>query len=187
MIYHFNTIFSGKSIGTYYNQCCRIVPAGEWICFWDADVMTFHTFAHWNKFLEQAIRENPEIGLFSCVTNRIGTHKQRIGIAQDVNPSMLHHRLIAEQWLKQFGTKVRTDTKTVSGLMMLFSKDTWEAVGGFAEDGMIAVDTRFSKAVYELGQKVGILEGLYVMHYYRLLEGNADHLRNAGMRECVNA
>jgi GT2 family glycosyltransferase len=179
MIYHFNTIFSGLSIGQYYNRCCDMVPDGNWICLWDADVMTFHTFGNMNAFFEQAIAENPDVKLFSCVANRIGTHKQRVNKIQDPNPSMKYHRLIAEKRLKDFGTRVRTDTKTVSGLMMLFHKTTWEAVNGFMEEGIAGVDTDFSRKVSSEIGKVGILEGLYVMHYYRLVEGNAGHLFKA--------
>lgn len=138
--------------------------------------MTFHTFANWNEFLERAINENPNVKLFSCVANRIGTHKQRVGKIQDPNPSMKYHRLFAEKLLKANGTKVRTDVKTVSGLMLLFNKDTWTEVGGFCEDGIAAVDTKFSRSVSDKGYKIGILQGLYVMHYYRLVEGTADHL-----------
>jgi len=176
MIYHFNTLFSGQSIGKYYNKCCEIVPDGEWICLWDADVMTFHTFADWNGFLEKVIAKNPQVKLFSCVANRIGTHKQRVGKIQDLNPSMKYHRLKAEKYYNTFGIKVRTDTKTVSGLMLLFNKDTWKEVGGFTEEGIAGVDTKFSRAVWERGHKVGIMQGMYVMHYYRLVEGNAKHL-----------
>jgi len=177
MIYHFNTIFNGQNIGEYYNECCRIVPDGNWICFWDADVMTFHTFGNMNDFLEKAIAENPGVKLFSCVANRIGTHKQRVNKTQDTNPSMIYHRKQAEQYLKKFGNQLRTDTKTVSGLMLLFQKSTWQAVGGFTEKGIAGVDTDFSRKISSHGWKVGILRGLYVMHYYRLAEGGkAGHL-----------
>lgn len=176
MIYHFNSIFTGKNIGAYYNQCCGIVPAGEWICLWDADVMTFHTFTGWNEFLEKVISENKDTGLFSCVANRIGTHKQRVNKEQCTNPSMAYHRELSEARLKQYGTRVRKDVKSVSGLMLLFPKKLWEAVGGFKEDGMLAVDTEFSRAIYEKGYCIGIMEGMYVMHYYRFTEGNHSHL-----------
>lgn len=177
MIYHFNSIFSGKDIGNYYNQCCDLVPDGSWICVWDADVMTFHTYFDMNAFLERVIAENTDISLFSCVANRIGTHKQRYLPSQDPNPDMGYHRKMAEKIYTNCGTKVRKDVKTVSGLMMLFSKATWKKVGGFKEEGMIAVDTEFSKKVYSSGGGVGIIQGLYVMHYYRLLEQNHNHLK----------
>jgi len=177
MIYHFNSIFTGKNIGEYYNKCCSIVPDKAWICLWDADVMTFHTFGDINALLERAIAENPHCELFSCVANRIGTHKQRVHANQCTNPSMRYHRVKAEEYYNRFGSMVRKDSPTVSGLMMLFNKETWEQVGKFPEDGMIGIDTRFSKAISQQGYEVGILQGLYVMHYYRLMEENSNHLK----------
>lgn len=177
MIYHFNALFSGGSIGKYYNQCCRIVPDGDdWICMWDADVMVFNTFTVWNTFLEKAINENPDVALFTCVTNRIGTHKQRVAPRQDPDANMAHHRARAERILAANGTRVRKDVGSISGLMMLFRKRTWEAIGGFYEEGILDVDKIFSHAVRSKGWRIGILEGMYVMHYYRLTEGNKDHL-----------
>jgi GT2 family glycosyltransferase len=178
MIYHFNTIFSGKSIGKYYNECCRLVSDRDWICLWDADVMSFHTFANWNLFLEQAINENPDVWLFGCTTGRIGTHKQRTGKTQCQNPNMVYHRNISEERFKTFGLNVRKDVGSISGLMMLFSKTAWQALGGFTETGMLGVDTDFSKRIIGAGGKIGILQGVYVMHYYRMVEGvgSREHL-----------
>lgn len=176
MIYHFNTLFSGVSIGQYYNACCRIVPDGNWICLWDADVMVFNTFARWNEVMEEVIKSNPDVKLFSCITNRIGTHRQRYENVQDKNPDMGFHRTRSEQIYRTRGAHVDKGAQTVSGLMMLFEKRTWEKVGGFVETGIAGVDTEFSRAISARYGKVGIMTGLYVMHYYRLLEGNADHL-----------
>jgi cellulose synthase/poly-beta-1,6-N-acetylglucosamine synthase-like glycosyltransferase len=176
MIYHFNTLFSGISIGKYYNDCCSIVPSGNWICLWDSDVMVFNTFVRWNEFLEKVIEKNPDVKLFSCVTGRIGTHKQRLDLNQNTNPSMIYHRHMSEAIFRKKNFSVRRDSSTVSGLMMLFSKETWTKAGGFIETGIAGVDTAFSRYVSDRIGKVGIIEGLYVMHYYRLAEGNADHL-----------
>lgn len=166
MIYHFNTIFSGMTIGEYYNRCCEIVPDDEWICLWDADVMSFHFFDV-NGLLERVIKENPDVRLFSCVANRIGTHKQRVMRIQDPNPSILYHRKIAGKRYEAFGSKVRKDLKTLSGLMMLFPKNAWRAVGGFQTNDFFGVDTDFSQKIHGKYGSIAVLEGLYVLHYYR--------------------
>lgn len=177
MIYHFNVLFSGKSIGKYYNQCCRIVPnSDDWVCMWDSDVMVFNTFVDWNPFLEDVIKRNPDVALFTCVANRIGTHKQRVNPKQDTDASMAHQRLKAERIYKMNGNSVRKDANSISGLMMLFQRKTWDMVGGFYETGILEVDNIFARAVKSKVGRIGILQGMYVMHYYRLLEGNKDHL-----------
>jgi GT2 family glycosyltransferase len=177
MIYHFNTLFSGNSIGKYYNQCCGIVPGDDdWICFWDSDVMVFNTFTDWNPFLEQAVKENPDVALFTCMANRIGTHKQRLLPAQDEDANIRHHRARAESIYRTNGLKVRKDAGSISGMMMLFQKKTWAVIGGFSEKGILDVDVTFARTVRANGWRIGILQGMYVMHYYRLVEGNKGHL-----------
>lgn len=177
MIYHFNTLFSGKNIGTYYNQCCRIVPwDDDWICLWDSDILVFNTVTDWNPFMEEQIKKNPDVALFTCMANRIGTHKQRLLPKQDENASMYFHCIKSKHILKTMGMTVRKDAKSISGMMMLFRKKTWLLVGGFYERGILDVDKIFSREITSRGMKIGIMQGMYVMHYYRLVEGNKDHL-----------
>lgn len=177
MIYHFNTIFSGDNIALYYNKCCEIVPENQWICLWDADVMTFHTFANINHFLEDAIKKYPDIKLFGCMASRSGRRIHRLADQIDNNPDMLHHRAIAEKIMKKYKLQINKDINHLSGFMMLFNKDTWKAVGGFPEGKILSIDTKFSEKVKaEIGE-IAILKGLYVMHYYRLAEkGKKTHL-----------
>ena len=62
---------------------------------------------------------------------------------------------------------------------MLFKKETWESVGGFPEErGILSVDNTFSNRMNRHGYKIAVMEGLYVLHYYRLAEGrrNKSHL-----------
>lgn len=177
MIYHFNALFSGNSIGRYYNQCCRIVPLkDDWICLWDSDIMLFNTFNNWNGFLERAIKTNPDVALFTCMANRIGTHKQRLLPELDPDDSMRNQRILSEEIWKKHGDNIRKDAKSISGMMMLFKKGTWLSVGGFCEKGILDVDKIFSRKIWARGWKIGILQGMYVMHYYRLVEGNKNHL-----------
>ena len=64
---------------------------------------------------------------------------------------------------------------------MLFPKSVWEKVGGLKEKS-VHVDIEFTNAVRKKGGKVGIAQGLYVLHMYRW--GKADarnytkHLKN---------
>jgi GT2 family glycosyltransferase len=170
MIYHFNTLFSGTSIGKYYNECCRIVPAGNWICLWDADVLTFTTFANYNKYLEEKIAEYPEIRLFSCLTNRVTNSNQRYWPILDATTDIIIHRERAEQLWNEIPDMTRRVNGKIAGFMMLFRKETWEEIGGFSEQGIAAVDTDFSLRCNERYGETVILCGMYVFHYFRLLE-----------------
>jgi GT2 family glycosyltransferase len=178
MFYHFNTLCADKNIGKYYNECCSIVPnPSDWIGIWDADLLGFFTVNNWGAFLEEAIVKYPDVKLFTCVANRIGTHKQRVHPQGINNPSMKYHRNVCQQLFDEKGMRIRTDAKTVSGMMLLFQKSTWLAVNKFDEGGMLHIDREFSRRVSTNVGKIGILEGMYVMHYYRLSEGHHNHLK----------
>lgn len=177
MFYHFNTVTAEKNIGKYYNRCCSIVPNNDdWVAFWDADLLAFFTVNNWGKFLEDATKKYKDVALFTCMANRIGTHKQRLLKDGCTNPSMKYHRNICAQQLKLHGFEICDNAKTVSGMLLMFQKKTWEAVGRFNEVGMLHVDREFSRNVSSLVGKIGILKGMYVMHYYRLCETNFNHL-----------
>jgi hypothetical protein len=54
---------------------------------------------------------------------------------------------------------------------MMFQKKTWKKYGGFKGNGLFGVDTRFSRDVLRSGNMIGLMEGVYGFHYYRLNEG----------------
>lgn len=182
MIYHFNAIFAHGNLAKYYNDCCNIVPnQNDWIALWDSDVFLYNTFVNWGEYLQKAINENPDIKLFSCITNRIGTHKQRLTPNMDNNVDIVKHYYQAREIYNNSKYKIDRSAKTLSGFFMMFKKETWSAVGGFDESngGYIGVDTQFSREISNKGWKMGILQGMYVYHYYRLCEGSpfTDHIK----------
>lgn len=170
MIYHFNALFSGTSIGKYYNQCCEIVPSDDdWICLWDADVMVFTTFCNYNEYLEQKIAEYPDIKLFSCLTNRVANNQQRYWPIMDGNTDIMVHRERAEQLWNEVRDMTRPARK-LAGMMMLFQKRTWKEIGGFNEFGISGVDSEFSIKCYDRYGESMVLCGMYVCHYFRMKE-----------------
>lgn len=178
---HFNTICSDKNIGAYYNRCCLTITDPEtWIGIWDSDVLMFNTFVDWGAFLDKIVTKHPGIDLFGCVTNRIGTHKQRYSKTQDENPNIIDHRKLAEKILSDNYTTINDNVGSLSGFFMFFKKKTWDKCGPFPENTkFIGVDTAFSKSVISNGGKIGIIRGMYVFHYYRLAEGSGyiNHLK----------
>ena len=71
------------NLGWAYNNFMKMVNDDDWVCFLDHDA-TF-TVGNWYLQLEEILKENPEYGLFSCYTNRIGQKAQKInGIDEDI-------------------------------------------------------------------------------------------------------
>jgi GT2 family glycosyltransferase len=178
---HFNTIFADKNLGAYYNRCCKMVDDPEtWIGLWDSDVMMFNTFIDWGAFLEKIVAKHSGIDLFGCITNRIGTHKQRYTKYQEENRDIVYHRNLAEKIFAENYTTINDQVGSLSGFFLFFKKKTWDKCGPFPEDTkFVGVDTAFSKSVIAKGGRIGVIRGMYVFHYYRLAEGSAftNHLK----------
>ncbi len=165
-----------KDIGRIYNKYMELLPTDEdWACFLDHDAM--FTTNDWYSQLEDIITENPEYGLLTAITNRIGNTEQRIaGIDYD-NHDICYHRRIGKMAQEQGRTTVIdiSKTRSVSGVVMLIKKAVWKKAEGFKK-GFLSVDKDFHQRVINAGEKVGIMKGLYVYHWYRFENSELEPL-----------
>ena len=170
MIYNFivyATYSEGKDIGQAYNRYMKLLPKkDDWACFLDHDAMW--TTEDWFKQIGNVLVANPEDGLLTACTNRIGNPEQKISNLQDTH-DMLYHRAIGRQLRQQGDLTVKDVTKThcISGVVMLIKKSVWKKAGGFRENGFLGVDNDFHQRVVASGGKVGVMRGIYVYHCYR--------------------
>ncbi len=165
-----------KDIGRVYNEYMELLPSDEdWACFLDHDAM--FTTTDWYTQMEEIIAENPEYGLLTAITNRIGNTEQRVaGIDYD-NHDMCYHRRIGTMAQEQDRTTVTdvSKTRTISGVVMLVKKAVWKKAGGFT-GGFLKVDNDFHQRVISIGEKVGIMKGVYVYHWYRFENSDLEPL-----------
>ena len=178
MIYYFTPYSLEKNIGKSYNNYCNLVPNdSDWICLVDADVMFLtHNFGHQ---LNDIIEKYPNVGLFTCYTNRIGNSLQLYNNEFSKNPNILYHREIAKKLQKENYFKLKPLHQFISGHLMMFKKQTWLDVNKFDEEGMLTIDNKFSYRVKKNGKQIMLMEGVYVFHYYRMEEGKKykEHLK----------
>lgn len=177
-IWHFVPYDLNKNFGKSCNEYCRMVQSNEdWICISDADIMILTP--NYGHLMYEIVNMYPNIGLFTCYTNRVKNKHQIIREMFD-EPNMGNHRIKALElyYSKKHSLKDHS-FRVISGYFMLFKKQTWIDTGGFSEEGILGVDNRFSKAVVRLGKQIKVIEGLYAMHYYRFNEGieNKKHLK----------
>jgi GT2 family glycosyltransferase len=156
-----------KNIGKHYNQVMSILPnSSDWACFIDGDAMfTTIDFGHQ---IEAVIKNNPDCGLFTAMTNRVGTKYQCVKGMWDEN-DMRKHRMKGEELKKQHNTKCIdiTDLSPISGVVILLKKQIWEKVAGFEENNMLGIDNSIHYRVANRGLKVKLMLGVYVYHWYR--------------------
>lgn len=150
-----------------YNWYCSIAPDdNSWIIFWDADLMIL-TPKYEHLMLEIA-EKNPKYDLWTIYTNRVKCRHQIIkSLFEEVD--IREHRKKAIELYKDYRYSVK-NVKIISGYCMMFKKKTWKKFP-FRGRGLLGVDNNFSRDIHKAGGKVGLMEGVYGLHYYRFNEG----------------
>jgi GT2 family glycosyltransferase len=179
MIYYFTPYALDGYFGRAINESCKIVPNNEdWICIRDGD--TSFITEDWGKIIAENIAKYPDTGLFTCITNRSGRTVQLRSRKDFMVRDIRKLAQIAKDQAYRQRHVVSILSNAPAGYFMLFKKSTWLATGGFSDTkGILGADIRFGDKVLKLGMPIRILYGLYIFHYYRMLQGpkNTKHLR----------
>ena len=174
-VYYIQPFAIDKDICKAYNEACRLIPKGDWICITDYDTMFLH---HEQKVLIEQVVKSGQADLYGAMTNRCN-------VPECLLPSMFEELNIKKHYEKAkerlaFGTQTTLHTGPIPGYFMLFSKDTWSRSGGFTipEYGVnYAFDQYFSQKV----KRKAIIKGIYLLHLYRIWSGaptvDFEHLK----------
>lgn len=177
MIY-FNIPWSDeKNIGKAYNSFMELLPRdNDYACFIDGDAV--FTTPFFGKQINEIAEAYPECGLFTAMTNRVGSAYQLTGNWQ--SNDMKEHRATGERAQKLHHDVCIdiTDRQPFSGVLILIKKSTWLKLGKFKEDGMLGVDTDIHLKAKAAGEKVYLMRGVYLYHWYRGgNRGDTSHLK----------
>lgn len=175
-VHHITPGRSDLNYGKAINDLIYDLPDEDWICIRDIDTLPLHHRVFFKQCEE--IAESGEFDLVSCMTNRLGVGYQLHGGEMSNNWNIKHHIHIAHELYNKHGSNViKPPGEILAGLMMLFSKKTWENVGGFREGGVAVkgqtIDNLFTRSVIKIGGKLGIAQGIYFFHIYREWSSNA--------------
>lgn len=168
-VHHITPGRSDLNIGKAINDIVKVLPDDSWICIRDIDTMPAYHEVFYKQIEEIAATTN--CGLVSCFTNRLGLWYQLHTGKADTDTNWMNHRIIGKNRYHEHGSKVVETNETIAGVLMLFPKKVWQAVGGFPE-GAIRIngsffDYHFSTSVKQAGYKIGIAPGVYLIHMYR--------------------
>lgn len=167
MIITFKPFDRNKNIGAHYNQCMNLLNDGDYAVFVDGDTQ-FLTY-HYGQQLYDITEKHPNVGVFTCFTNRVNCRWQILpGVDQDTN-DILYHRKIAQNQEDKFKGIIAdvTNHSPMSGVFMMISKQHFNKIGKFPEEGMLGIDNWLHEATRKVGGKVYLMQGLYIYHYYR--------------------
>ena len=159
-----------KNIGKAYNDAFKHYDSNDWICLKDHDAMFLlpDTIRHIHEYTLLY----PRTGIFVCYTNRLANRDQLLTDRCDNNDSIRHHiGLAKQQERKLYETTLLY--KPVSGVLMVIKKSTWDKVK-FNEVGCLGVDNDYHLRVVEAGFEVLRMNGVYIWHSYRLINGTQD-------------
>ena len=177
-VHHITPGRADLNFGKAINDVIEFLPDDDWICLRDIDTMPLHH----RVFFKQCedIANSGEWDLVSCKTNRIGVIHQLHENKLSDNFDIKHHLQIARERYEHYGSTVNKSIGLVAGVMMLFSKQTWEDVGRFKEGGVQIegsfLDYIFSKKVHEMGGRIGVAKGIYMFHIYREWEKQSTRM-----------
>lgn len=167
-IFYFTPFSQEKDIGKAYNEYMRLIPnSTDYVCFVDADAM-FLTYTYGNQ-IHDIIKKYKNIRLFTCITNRINCKFQQAKVNK-FNNDIAYHRALATEYQEQQYDNCSdvTNKGLMSGVLILLQKSLWEQVGGFLENGtMLGVDNSIHKKTKDIGEKVYLMNGVYIYHWYR--------------------
>lgn len=167
-----------KKLGTAYNKAMSLMPDGSWSILMDHDAMflTPDAIAHVYKYTQLF----PNTGIFTCYTNRLhpASKGQLYNNECSEDSDIRNHIRIAER-VKSDLYNVTEISNVIGGFCMVVHKDTWRQ-HQFSENLFcLGVDNDFSKRVMSGGQKILRMDGIYMFHVYRLMNGYRDktHLK----------
>lgn len=184
--FEFNIFYSipydiNKNIGRYYNNFMRILPNdNDFACFVDGDTI-FTTFDY-GHIINEVIKNNKNIGCFTATTNRVYAKWQIADGVDTNNNDINYHRNFGESIKNKYGMLCEdvTDNQDVlmSGFFILINKKTWKKIGGFIENGILGVDNDLHKRLQNNGEKLYMMKGVYLYHWYRWPNRlNMEHLK----------
>ena len=165
-----------KNLGKAYNETMQRIPDGDAACFIDYDVQMLTPDA--GKIIHDYINLYPE-SLLTCYTNRVTTWAkgQLLTGVPSEDTNIRNHIDLAEKQ-KEHLYKVTPIHNYISGFLMVLTKTFWQKTP-FPDNGhCLGIDTMYSKSLKRARLQVLRMDGLYVFHQYRMVNGilNKQHL-----------
>jgi hypothetical protein len=178
VIHHVTPYRRDKHLAVAYNEAFECIGDDDWCVLRDIDTMFLTPDAP--NIIEDYIKAFPDTGIFTCYTNRLSlcSKEQLFKGIISANTNILYHTKVAESLKRD--RSVHEIKSVISGFLMVISKKTWKEFK-FHGANCLGVDYIFSQDILDAGMKIRRMNGLYVFHLYRLLNGvhNTTHLAPA--------
>jgi hypothetical protein len=183
MIYFFTPYSTNHKLLEAYDHYMTLLPNdNDWACFMDGDIMFLRSdFGH---IIKEYTEKYPDTGIFTCYASRCFYPAQVPNEVDQKNDSIKYHRKVCEMHHTYHHLAVKKINRQIAGHLMVINKKIWQTIrekvfSRAAHETIEGVDTAISRAVLELQLDILLMKGLYVMHYFRLVEG-ISHKKHLG-------
>jgi hypothetical protein len=165
-----------KNLGKAYNEAMADIPANDWACFIDYDAMLLTPDAgriiHEYASLSTPV-DNPPV--FTCYTNRISVYsKEQLLAGQIMNSLNIKDHITIAEYQKNQLYKSTEIIGPASGFLMMISKKTWDETKFDESKKCLGVDSDFIQKIRDKKNKLLRMDGLYIFHNYRIMNGVND-------------
>jgi GT2 family glycosyltransferase len=174
MIYFFTPYSFNKKLFDAYDNCFKLLKDDDWACLLDGDTCFFeNNFGHQ---IQEYIDKYPGTGMFVSYASRSAYQYMVPKDTNQESDSIAYHRRRSAEIYKNLHGQIKQIDRHVSGHLMCLKKSTWMAIRNeiiYRCDGanLLGVDTQITNVLIENGYKILLMRGIYLFHYYRLLEG----------------
>jgi len=157
-----------------WDEYMSLLSENDWACMMDGDIMLLQPdFGHQIK---QYIDLYPGTGLFSCYSSRSRTPWMMPERNIFHSPSIAEHKKMSDYLRKVNGTAIKEIHDRVTGHLLVIQKKTWSLIRDQVAERcqglkILSVDSAISHSILDSGLKIRLMKGVYVMHYYRFVEG----------------
>ena len=179
MVYFFTPYNLNKNLFEAYDTYANLIQNDEdWLCFMDGDTLFFQSnFGH---LIDNATRQVPHAGLITCYASRIKTQAQVYSDKLYNCDSIKTHFDIAKALEIRNHENLSLLDTNIAGFMMVIRKATWLIIRNEVKEKcynmkMLGVDYAISEAIRNHNFKTYRMNDLYMLHYYRMVEGNAQN------------
>lgn len=171
-IHYISPYRTDKNIGRALNEAItQLSPSDDdWIVHTDQDICFLRPDS--KRQIEETLATIRPIPIvLGCLTNRLASPHQLHGGKFNDDSDIRNHIAIANECHNSNYGIVKETSINIAAMLMCFRVSTWKEVGGFRENS-IRFDSEFTDAVQAGGGKIGIMQGVYVFHLYRMWSEN---------------
>jgi hypothetical protein len=168
--------FGGQLVKAYDAAIMSLPGEEDWAVLMDGDTLIFdRDFGH---VIQEYTRQYPEAGMFTCLASRCHYKYQTLHGVDANNDSLLYHRMKAEAVSKR-RHRVTELWQPVAGHLMVIRKGVWmqiraKVLAKTENHKALGVDTNISWELFNIKKPIYLMEGLYILHYLRFLEGQQN-------------